>query len=145
MKPTVWEALNHPVIEVTPEAAKAIFTVAAFVIAMAWLTPYMPAAASHVAAATELGLAPSEYSEFQGLVAGANTEDILVTDYEIGLAPQWYDDLNDSAGAVAGAFVGAASEVLDVSTPAQSLVEFYQPGVSAVWNAWLELMQDPEF
>jgi len=38
----------------------------------------------------------------------------------------------------------AASEVLDISGQIQPLAEFYAPGASAAWDAWLELMADPE-
>lgn len=133
--PTVWEALNEPVIEVTPDAAKAIFTVAAFLMVMAWVTPYWPAAAAHLAAAEELGMAPSEYTE---MVAGASIAADESASY--GSVP-----IYGIVQEVQGAFVSASSEVLDVSEPAGELIEFYEPGVDAVWNAWLELMVDPEF
>lgn len=135
MPPTVWEALNEPVIEVTPEAAKAIFTVAAFLIVMAWVAPYWPAAQAHLAAAESFGLAPSEYTE---MIAGASIEADELASY--GSVP-----IYGIVQEVQGAFVSASNEVLDVSEPAGELIEFYQPGVDAVWNAWLELMVEPEF
>lgn len=42
-------------------------------------------------------------------------------------------------------FGRAAGQVLDISDQTGPYVEFFQPGVSAVWNAWLDLMKDPVF
>jgi hypothetical protein len=49
------------------------------------------------------------------------------------------------AGISIASFGEAAYEVLDISDQIQPMIEFYQPGVVAVWDAWLELMMDPEF
>ncbi len=124
---TVWRALNEPVVEVTEEAAKTIFTVAAVLLLFAWLSPYFG----------QNIVAPQ--------VAGASTM-IIEEEAELPqvlVSPEWYFTVQAVPDALGESFAQAAYQVLDISEPVAQIYEFYQPGLQAVNNAWLELIQDP--
>ena len=133
-KPTVWQALNEPVIEITPEAARDIFMLAAFIMMMAWLAPYWGTSQNQAYA----------ISATNEMVAGATIE---TPDYgrNSDVAPEWYLTIERASDDVVNAFAEAADQTLDISEPVLDVMEFYEPGVDAVWNAWLELMADPQF
>jgi len=59
--------------------------------------------------------------------------------------PDWYYTVTATSDSVVTAYTAAAVEVLDVSEPVGELAAYLEPGTDAVWNAWLELMADPEF
>lgn len=123
-KPTVWQAFNDPVVEIHESFARLIFIIAVILLLVAWIAPYWH----------EARLITSVRAPFYGpLVAGAIT------------APDWYYVAADVPGQVAGAWTAAASEVLDISDDLRSAASFYQPGASAVTDAWLELMADPTY
>lgn len=157
---SAWEAMNHPVIHVTDEAARMIFLVAALILLMIWLMPNfgirklgvgrsgMPEKA--VAMEYQPLLAP--YQEVAGaatLPGEAGTFSPAVT--PVVPAPQWYFDAavtGNSFGdfyheTVVAPFSEAATEILDVSPPVRQMADFLAPGVHAVSDAWLELMADP--
>lgn len=148
--------MNHPVVEVTDEAARTIFLVSAVILLMLWLMPYF---GNHRAVAVSSdpveNFASVEYEPllademyYYSEVAGASTVNVPVAS-----APQWYfataavtESLGDSYDeVVAEPFAEAAAEILDVSAPVREMIQYYQPGVAAVKDAWLELMTDPAY
>lgn len=130
VQPTVWEALNEPVVEVTEGFAKGIFAVAVILLMMVWIAPYWASAGQSLSVAVyESPIINPEY----GRVAGA----------QITAAPDWIAVAGSLPTDLADSFAQAASQVLDVSEPMSRLNEMYGPGVSAVKDAWLELMADP--
>ena len=134
-KPTIWQALNEPVVEIPEEIAKSIFLVSFVILAMAWLSPYFGSTPVRQFAANP----PRPIAH--AMVAGAYVESISVFDDE--QTPEWYLTINSMTNGVQSSFVLAANEVLDISEPVGRTAEFYEPGVQAVWDAWLELMADP--
>ena len=137
---TVWEAVNEPVIEITEAHAKNLFLATALIIAAAWLTPYW-GSGSVIAQESYEGTIFEQVAaagKSSGMVAGASTESYAVLE-----GPDWYYTLEAMPVSVATSFSDAAHEVLDVSEPVGEMIEFYEPGVSAVWNEWLNLMRDP--
>ncbi len=149
-KPTVWQALNEPVVEVGEGFARGVFVTALAVLFMVWVAPYWGTAQnSHVAGGSynspllirpDLAALPSQVAFFRmvtdgssGMVAGIQTRE----------TPVWYYAARDLPGAVTDAFATAATQVLDISEPAAEVREFYGPGLEAVGDAWLELMADP--
>ncbi|OGE79153.1 MAG: hypothetical protein A2751_05955 [Candidatus Doudnabacteria bacterium RIFCSPHIGHO2_01_FULL_46_14] len=137
-KPTVWEALNEPIIEVTEEQAKNIFLGAVFIISAAWIAPHWTAAnnVSYYAPTNVFEQMASVADAEDGFVAGAQ----IVAD---DVAPEWYYMMEAMPDAVVESFAVGAGQVLDVSGPITEVSQFYQPGVDAVWNSWLNLMRDP--
>ena len=134
--PTVWEALNEPVVEITEEQAKKVILASVIIISAAWIAPYWGSVGANTYA-----LAPQERTIFEqtamadadrGQVAGAVIE-----------APEWYYVVAGMPQAVAQSFSEGANDILDISGPASNIAAFYEPGVSGVWNGWLELMADP--
>ena len=132
-QPTVWQALNDPVVEISQEFAKTILLVSFVIIAMAWLSPYFG----------NTSQASFKFSTGypRPVVAGAYIETVAAAAEQV--IPEWYLTTNRITGDVQSSFALAANEVLDISEPVSGIVEFYGPGVQAVWNAWLELMADP--
>ena len=127
---SVWQALNHqPIVEITEEAAKGIFLIAAVILLAVWVMPYWGSTPS-------FNSSPLVGEErWGGNIAGAQIE--------ISSTPEWYYVTAAIPGDVAEAFVDAATEVLDISGQVSQMGQFYEPGAEAVWNAWLELMADP--
>ena len=136
-KPTVWQALNDPVVEISEEFAKTILLASFVIIAAAWLSPYF--GNSSDSAGRFAGGAPRPI--VHSAVAGVFTENNALFGEE--QTPEWYLTIDRTGSDIQGSFVSAANEVLDISEPVGQTVEFYQPGVAAVWDAWLELMADP--
>ena len=137
-KPTVWQALNEPVIHVTEEQAKNIFLAAVIIMFAAWVAPYWTGSVSTVYASETVFEQMATVGMKTGTVAGAT----FVIESE-PQTPDWYYVAQEVPEAVAESFALGAAEVLDISGPVTDLVEFYEPGVDAVWNAWLDLMMDP--
>ena len=132
-KPTVWQALNDPVVEISEEFAKTILLVSFVIIVMAWLSPYFGNA--HEAGSLKFSAYP------RPIVAGAYVESVVpLAEQE---TPEWYLTTNAITSGVQSSFVQAANEVLDISEPVSRFTQFYQPGVQALSDAWLELMADP--
>lgn len=119
---SVWQALNEPVVEVSEGAARGIFLALAVILLAVWIAPYW-------------GAMPS--------VAGATLVSDELSVESVPIVPEWYYVTSAIPGDIAQAFSIAANEVLDISEPVLQISEFYEPGVNAVWGAWLELMQDP--
>ncbi|MDP3993829.1 MAG: hypothetical protein Q8P75_02505 [bacterium] len=136
-KPTVWQALNDPVVETPEEFAKLILLVSFVIIAMAWLSPYFGNPSDGIGRLAGSAPRPVVHSA----VAGAFTENNALFGEE--QAPEWYLTIDGMGSAIQSSFAFAANEVLDISEPVSGTVEFYAPGVTAVWDAWLELMADP--
>lgn len=138
-KPTVWEALNEPVVEISEEQAKNIFLASLVIIGTAWIAPYW--GAGNTLGAYQAGAEGTIFEQMAdigteyGTVAGAFEE------YES--APDWYYAAADVSSQVVESIAVGANEVLDISGPVQDLAEFYEPGTTAVWNSWLNLMRDP--
>ena len=138
--PTVWEALNEPVMEITEEQAKHVFLASIVIMAAAWIAPYWgatPASAYHSSLSSEGTIFEqmARVGSGEGMVAGATTG--------IEVAPEWYYVVAGIPEAVVQSFGAGSNEVLDISQPVSNLAAFYEPGVSEVWNGWLELMADP--
>lgn len=138
--PAVWQALNEPVVEVTEGFAKTMLFIALLLLCVSWIGPSWEQA--KIAAAREnLGLASS------GRVAGVYLAAVSQADTALPPAaprvPEWYYLAQGLPYDIGEAFAQSASEVLDISDQAGPIVEFYEPGVAAVWDAWLELMADP--
>lgn len=135
IQPTMWQALNEPVVEVSEGFARMVFAAAAVILFVSWVGPYW-------------GYAQAVTSQ-QSLQAAANTRSAIVSlepqvaGVLVSEAPLWYQVVQDAPGEVAGAFTEASYEILDVSDPVTDILEFYEPGFQAVGDAWLELMQDP--
>jgi hypothetical protein len=136
--PTVWQALNEPVVEVSGGFAKIVFGLAVIMLVVAWVSPYWGVAHAQVPAVSydsplllEKAL-PSQMGQMR-MVAGV----------EISAVPDWYETAKVLPQELSLAFSQAATEVLDVSAPAAAINEFYGPGFHAVNEAWLELMADP--
>src|SRR3989344_2922898 len=131
-KPTIWQALNEPVVEVSEEFARGVFLAATLIIMMAWILPYW---GSNSALAAEYPHQPAAISHQNQLsvVAGQRTTAL----------PDWYYLIQRISSDITLEFGQAAYDVLDISGPVQESVEFYKPGVQAFWDAWLELMADP--
>ncbi len=125
---TVWQALNEPVVEVTGEAAKTIFTVAVVILLFAWLSPHFG----------QNAVVP----EVAGVTVSKVNEPVIAEE-QVQVVPQWYYTLEVVPESIEEAFVQASFEVLDISEPAAQIYEFYSPGFQALNDAWLELMQDP--
>lgn len=130
--PTVWEALNEPIAYPSNEFAQNVLAISAAIVLMAWVAPYWDNAQAYSVERTA-------YSE-TGVVAG---EQLYASSYTLAATPDWYYVAEAVPGAVAEEFGQAAYEVLDISEPVGQVVEFYEPGVTAVWDAWIELMADP--
>lgn len=116
---TVWQALNEPIAYPSDEFARTVFLMTAVIMMMIWIAPYWGSAA----------------------VAGAQLS--LVPEYIEGSVPEWYYTAERISYDLVNSFGTAAEQVLDISEPVTQTVEFYEPGVEAVWDAWLELMADP--
>lgn len=129
-KPTVWQALNEPVVEVSEQFAFRLLALSVLMLAVAWVGPYWRAASAEAPVITYNSpiIAPAE-----GQVAGA----------QISASPILYTVAVSLPMDFANAFTVAANQVLDVSPPIQQLVNFSTPGWEAVWNAWLFYMKDP--
>lgn len=144
MQPTVWQALNEPVIEVTEDQAKKVMFAAAVILFAAWVSPYMPVDAATVATHYDASSKFQVVSSKWGTVAGASIDaDLQLTTYNSTTVPQWYYIAAEIPTAIADSFAAGAEEVLDISGPVSQMTEFYTPGASAVWNEWLNLMRDP--
>ena len=144
MKPTVWEAFNDPVIEVPLEQGQQVMAVAVMIMFAAWITPYWAAAADGPIAyyAPESVFEQVASLDFSsGAVLGISTDDPALA--ASPAVPEWYYAVASVPEAVSQSLVLGANEVLDISDPVQQMVDFYEPGVNAVWGAWLELMADP--
>jgi hypothetical protein len=136
-KPTVWEALNEPVIEVDESQALRIFLAAAAIMAMAWISPYWAAASEVADQQIAMG-----YEAYQSQVLGAQ----ISADQPVSIVPavpDWYIAASATTEAVHEAYATAANQILDVSAPVTDAAEFLQPGTDAVWLAWLQLIRDP--
>ncbi len=137
--PTVWESLNEPVVEITEERARKVVLASVMIMAAAWIAPHWGTAqaSTHTSVLSngtifeQMAMVGSQ----EGAVAGATTG--------IEAAPGWYYVVEGVPQAVVQSFAAGANQVLDISEPVSSLAEFYQPGVSGVWNGWLDLMADP--
>ncbi len=105
---------------------------AVLIIMMAWILPYW-GGSSALAAEYPFGQTPIVYQNVSAQVAGQQTD----------APPDWYYLIQRISSDVTLEFGQAAYDVLDISDPVQESVEFYKPGINAVWNAWLELMADP--
>lgn len=121
---TVWQALNEPVVEVSPKFAQTMIVVSIVFLMAAWVGPYW---GIHNSNAANLYTNAAN----QGRVAGL----------QAWPTPEWY--YGAAPGAVAGAFSEAADEVLDISEPVTEFSSFFAPGFQAVGDAWLQLMADP--
>ena len=148
-KPTVWEALNEPIIHITEQQAKNVF-LASIVIAMAaWVAPYWGEAGTAVAyyAPENVFEKMASVGDVHGgsaRVAGAS----IAAGYESSVSssaftPDWYYVAAEMPDALVESLALGANQVLDISGPITEMTGFYEPGVSAVWNAWLDLMVDP--
>ena len=128
---TVWQAMNEPIAYATPEFATNLFAIAILLLGLAWLQPYF-------GSTNHLGN--------HGIVAGAQTinYEISTPSWYIGLASTGQDFKEFSEEAIVQPFAAAATQILDISEPVQNTVKFYHPGVTAVKDAWLELMADPQ-
>lgn len=139
-KPTIWQALNEPVVEVSEEFGKQLFAGSMALFAIAWLMPYfgqvnIDSLAIHAQPEIETAR-----------VAGASISAFDDTD-----PTSWYQMIASTADSLGEFYLEsvtkpisvAAHEVLDVHEPVQDSWEFLQPGVQAVYDAWLELMADP--
>ena len=133
MKPTVWQALNQPVMEIPEQTGKEIVAVAAVIMLAAWIVPHWGSALR----ITNYELSMGNVAGYEETVAGAVIEAPQV--------PDWYYTVTATSDSVVTAYTAAAVEVLDVSEPVGELAAYLEPGTDAVWNAWLELMADPEF
>lgn len=123
---SVWASLNEPVAYPSQDFANAVFFIAAVMFLVVWIAPYWGTAGQDVALLLN----------YEAQVLGASIENVVV-------APEWYYAGEAMATGVVDAFATASTELFDISEPVMETVEFYQPGVDAVWNAWLELMADP--
>lgn len=136
-KPTVWKALNEPIIEVTEAQAKNIFFATVLIMCAAWIAPYWSEAATTVYYAPQ-----NVFEQF----ADASSEGRLVAGAQIvsgEVTPDWYYVMEEMPEAIVESFAAGANEVLDISGPVGEMTEFYQPGADAVRDAWLNLMRDP--
>lgn len=151
-KPSVWQALNEPVVAVSPEFAKHMLVTAAVFLMVAWLSPYWGYSQT-VEKAYDFVIS---YETPHSIVAGAMAyEDSNPTDFspyirggEEGLFfNQFIYEMSTTSQGVTEAFSKAAYQVLDISPTLQTAAEFYGPGFEQVvmpfWNSWLELMVDP--
>lgn len=136
-KPTVWEALNEPIIHVTEQQGKNVIFAALVIAFTAWIAPYWGSAG-----ATAYYAPINVFEEFAsaadegGMVAGAQ----IVSD---AVPAEWYYVTREMPNSIVESFAIGANEVLDISGPVTEMTEFYQPGIEAVSNAWLNLMRDP--
>lgn len=129
---SLWDNLNEPVIEVSPQFAKRLFLAAVLFLFAAWIAPYWGQAETAQA--------------YSSRVAGAYTDDTQswLVERPAGVeTPQWYEVSKALPGDLTEAFAVAAAEVLDASEPVGEIAQFYQPGFAALNDAWLELMADP--
>ena len=124
--PTVWEALNDPVIELSEQQAKNVILASLVIMLAAWIAPYWGSSTG------------SQYTS-----QGTAFERVAGATIDTASAPDWYYTLEAVPDTLAQTVTDSATDVLDISEPVQNLVEFYEPGVSATWNAWLNLMRDP--
>lgn len=145
--PSVWQALNEPVVEVTPEFAKGVLGIAVAMLLAVWVLPYWgvaraeaPFVSYNSSALFEQKALPSQMSFFEvkipnrgGMVAGVQTS----------ATPTWYHVAKEMPNALSESFAQAANEVLDSSGPVMAMSDFYSPGFQAVSDAWLGLMMDP--
>ncbi len=140
--PTIWQALNEPVVEVSEGFARNLLIAAILLLLVAWVGSYwggdragLPYTTYRSSALIEAQTLPSQVSFFRlgSMVAGVQTTG----------TPLWYEVAKDLPGDVAFTFTAAAYEVLDISEPVGQIAEFYEPGFTAVGDAWLELMADP--
>lgn len=146
---SVWEKMNEPIAYPDKEFYQPFFAIALAIMVMAWAAPYWQAAAVTLDTPAPNGVEVGSHYEYvsffdnnyqsSGRVAGAHVEAAQIENRSQE-APFWYDMISND---VPVAFGTATYEVLDISDSVQPMVDFYEPGVSAVWNAWLELMQDP--
>jgi len=130
-KPTVWQALNEPAVELSEGFAKDVLLVSVAIIAFAWVAPSF----SQSGAGSSQIFADSGMVYEIGAVAGAQIEaaqESVLAETLVSLPTDF-----------AIAFADAAHEVLDVSEPVGMVVEYYSPGVQAVTDAWLYYMKDP--
>lgn len=122
---SVWASLNEPVAYPTQNFANTVFFIAAVMFLVVWIAPYWGTTRQDVAM----------LMNYESQVLGESIENVI--------APEWYYTGEATVSGVVNAFATAGTEIFDISEPVSETVEFYQPGVDAVWNAWLELMADP--
>ena len=134
--PTVWTSLNEPVMEITEKMAETVFLVTAVIMLSAWVAPYWGKTPAQIAAHYS-GM--DVVSEQVAGVTTYGTQEVVFSN----AIPDWYQQAASNAVSVSEAIAASADQILDISEPVGQAVEYYQPGVSAVWNAWLDLMADP--
>ena len=129
VKPTVWQALNEPVVKLPESFGRSVLLVSVAIMAFAWMSPYLGQTGS-----SQLFTEATPSYSF-GQVAGAQLE----ADDSSVLAETMVALPSDFANA----FADAAQDVLDISEPVEQFVEYYSPGIQAVGDAWLYYMKDP--
>lgn len=134
-RPTIWQALNEPVVEVTESFARGVSVTALVIFIVIWVAPHWD-----FAKAINSEFAYQQFLSWQSAIVSSEPR---VAGVQVAQSPIWYEVLKDLPEAVPVAFGEAASEVLDISGPVQEIAEFYQPGFEALEEAWLELMADP--
>lgn len=153
---SVWQALNEPIAYPTEEFTKFFFSAVGLILLLLWLAPYIgnynaktaksypnyAKSYEHLSQSDAAVLLKplrliSYFSGNYGQVAGESAA-ISDTTYE---TPD--TGLDDLLVTVSVAVADAAYDVLDISEQVEPYVEFFEPGVEAVWGAWLELMADP--
>lgn len=131
-RPTVWQALNDPVVEVNQRLAQILIIIAIIFLMLAWVAPYWDEA-RQISSLKTAKVFTWDSALLQPAVAGAETSAV----------PVWYEVAREVPGGVASEFRSAAYEVLDISEPIGLVADFYEPGLTAATDAWLDLMADP--
>ena len=129
VKPTVWQSLNEPVVELPESFGRSVLLVSVAIMAFAWMAPYL----GQTGGSQRFAETAPSYSF--GQVAGAQLEaddSSVLAETMVALPADF-----------ANAFADAAQEVLDLSEPVGQFVEYYSPGIQAVGDAWLYYMKDP--
>ena len=161
-KTSLWEDLNKPVAYPTEEIVKPFIAIVAAVILFSWAMPYFGLdnaiyRTAHLDSPTSYQLQVSSYA---GLfdpyeaaaysfevprVAGARVEaggeEVIEIFNSIAASVDSINYIYEEA--FEKPFAEAINEVLDISEEVIPIIEFYEPGVRAAVDAWLELMADP--
>lgn len=166
VKPSVWEVLHEDVGTCSEDFCKAVLNLALVALLIVWVVPHIDGVSIVRAQENHMteqlvyesmidydsnGWLASEYTHVEPRVAGAMTGDISqerVDSSQETVVSSGAEKLVQTAQVldqkITGPLTGATMQVLDISEQVQPIVDFYQPGLEATWNAWLELMVDPK-
>lgn len=168
---SVWQALNEPIAIPNQEFTRSFFVVAAAILLMIWMVPYWNTTAGtapHTQVAVSRNINYVSLFSIVDVTLDPNFGQYLTAGTE-SVAGAQESDPDDTGSSTESGEVGnylnetavsllefyiinieapaadAIVEVLDVSDFVIATAEYYEPGVTEVWNTWLGLLAGTNF